>query len=378
MRKPGPFSVLSSIRKNFFDNFTRANTTEDLGFADDGRKWDAVRGIFKVFENVAFSEDQKNYPLASVNMPYEDVEISLEFVDVGSGASLWVTDSGNWWGLGLEQEEVDCNCSFGTECDRWNQAGLCSRWNVGNCSRWNSRNCREETCASWNANRCTSFNATVWLCNSSFRCASFIRQCSSWSFVGGPCRTWTTLCARFEETVSCFPLSGTCRAFSGTSCASTQCVRWNSGNCNRWNTRNCNLWTTETCNRWFEFSFNCQKCYPQWIRIVQSLNTTIATQARFLITKTFTSGKSPFGGLDDFKQTTFINKFIQSIRIFVKDKTVKADLFYETNFLDKVEVAEEIIYTATGATTTPSYGILIVPSSSNQNGIIGSIKIDKN
>jgi hypothetical protein len=168
MRKPGPFSVLSSIRKNFFDNFNRADTENDLGTAPDGRSWDAVRGIFRVFGFRAFSDSlPQSYPIASVTMPYQDATISADRIDNGSGIALWVTDSGNWWGIGLEEEEVDCNCSVATDCNRWNQGGLCDRWNVGNCNRWNAGNCRTFECTSWNANRCTSF--------------SQLSQCRRWS-----------------------------------------------------------------------------------------------------------------------------------------------------------------------------------------------------
>jgi len=377
MRKPGPFSVLSSIRKRFIDTFNRTDTTGDLGFADDGRRWDAVRGIFEVFGGSAFSSTSDDYPIASVNMPYTDVTISISSVDVGSGAALWVTDSGNWWGLGLEQEEVDCNCSFGNDCDRWNQGGLCSRWNVGNCNRWNSRPCLELECSAWACNAWNSSNCRSW---------SFERPCVQWNCIGwvffgtadNPgfrCNRW--ICGARASIWTCSGgfNSRTCRS---NTCVQEQCVRWRRGNCNRWNTRNCNLWTTETCNRWFEFAFDCQKCYPQWIRVLQSVNTTISTRARFLITKTFTAGKSPFGGIDDFRQTTFINKVIQSLKVFTKEKDVSVELFYENDFQDKVDVAEEIVYNATGATVTPSYGILVVPSKNGQNNIIGSIDIDKN
>jgi hypothetical protein len=54
------------------------------------------------------------------------------------------------------------------------------------------------------------------------------------------------------------------------------------------------------------------------------------------------------------------------------------DLFHEANFTDKVDVEEEIVYTATGAKTSPSYGILIIPSSNDQNTFVGPIDIDKN
>ena len=357
MRKPGPFSSLASMRKRFSDNFNRPDTEDDLGFTEDQSRWDAVRGIFRILSNLAYAppEQNQNYPIASVNMPYQDVEISISAISNGSGAALWVTDSGNWWGLGLEQEEVDCNCSYGTDCNRWNQGGICLRWNAGNCNRWNSGNCNRWTCATFNSSSCGSWNAG---------------NCRTWEFAGvsGPfpffrCSTWNTR---------------NCRAWNASNCSSNACNRWNSRNCNRWNTRNCNRWTDETCNQWFEFAFNCQTCYPQWIRIVQSISTTITTKARFLITKTFTSQPSPFGNFTDFRQTTFVNKVIQSIKIFTKGNRIEADLFYETGFSDKVDVEQEIVYNATGATVNTSYGIMIVPSQNDQTNFIGPIEIDKN
>ena len=377
MRKPNPFSVLSSIRKKFFDDFARDNTSGDLGFSRDGRRWDAIRGIFEVFLGSAFARTSSDYPIASVTMPYEDVKISISPIDVGSGAALWVTDSGNWWGLGLEQEEVDCNCSFGTDCNRWNQGGLCDRWNVGNCNRWNARNCRTEECAEW---ACSSFNASNCRSWTETRfCAVF--ACTRWEFFGTAdnprfrCVTWNCIVPGSSFSCTGGFNTSTCRS---NTCVRNECTRFNAANCNRWNTRNCNRWTVESCNRWFEFAFDCEKCYPQWIRVVQSINTTISTRARFLITKTFTIGTSPFGGFADFRQTTFINKAISAMRFFVKSREIKADLFYEQDFTDKVDVEEEIVYNATGATVTPSYGILIVPSQNGQNTVIGSIDIDKN
>jgi len=382
--KPNPHPVPSSVRKRFFDTFNRRETSNDLGITESGSRWDAIRGIFRISGRRAFAvSDNSEYPIATVTMPYEDVEISVDQIENGSGVALWVTDSGNWWGLGLEQEEIDCNCSVGTECNRWNQGGLCDRWNVGNCRRWNSRNCREEACGAWNANNCTSFNAAVWSCTTTYPCVSWTKFCSRWINFGPEsspfCSSWSTVCANYRPTTNCVQnASSNCRTWSGSNCSRFDCVRWNSRNCNRWNTGSCNKWTIETCNRWNEFTFNCQTCYPQWIRLIQSVNSTVTTVARFLITKTFRSESSPQGGLTLFFQDTFLNKVIEGIKVFVKGKDITADLYHENNFLDKVDVEEQIVYTATGAETTASYGILVIPSQYNQNNIIGPIEIKKN
>lgn len=380
MRRPHSFSILSSVRKRFRDNFERPDTEGSLGLSDNGSRWDAVRGIFQILGERAFSpSNPSDYPIATVTMPYQDVEIGVSSLQNGAGVALWVSDAGNWWGLGLEQEEVECNCSTATDCNQWNQAGLCQAWNVGNCNRWNSSNCREEACASWNANVCTSFNASN--CASTtfvFFCRTF--ACNQWTEIRPDrftCTRWT--CSSGGEREVCTSWNRrNCRTFSGSNCASNTCVRWNSRNCNQWNTRNCNQWSTETCNQWFEFTFDCQTCYPQWIRVIQSVNSTITTVGKFLITKTFRSQPSPFGSLTLFFQDLFINKEIKSLKVFTDNQDVEASLFYETNFTDRVDVEEDIVFTATGAQINPTYGILVVPSQDDQNRFVGPIDIDKN
>jgi hypothetical protein len=100
--------------------------------------------------------------------------------------------------------------------------------------------------------------------------------------------------------------------------------------------------------------------------------------ARFLITKTFTSQLSPQGGITLFFQSQFIEKIITSIRVFTKGQEIKADLFYDESFQDKVDVEDDIVYNATGAQINPSYGILVIPSQNDPNRFIGPIDIQKN
>lgn len=357
MRTPNPFSVKSSVRKSFSDLFQRSNTEDGLGITADGSRWDLVRGIFRILGNKAVSNTSPDeYPIATVTMPYEDVEISLDDIDNGVGAALWVSDAGDWWGIALEQEEVDCNCSVGTECNRWNQGGLCTTWNSPNCNRWNDNNCRNFECASWNA--AFSF----------FTCNSFTTRCVEGvcCFPAAQCTRWVTECASGSNT------------FVESTCNSFRCARWNSRNCRSFNSPNCTTWTVETCNRWNEFAFDCETCYPQWVRVLQSVNSTVTTVTRFLITKTFRTESSPQGGLSLFVQDTFIDKIVRGIKIFTQGNNIQADTYHELNFQDKVDVEETVIYNATGATITPAYGIMVNPSSYNQNNFIGSIEIEKN
>jgi len=362
MRKPSPFSVLSSIRKFFADNFERGNTSNDLGITSTGSRWDQWRGIFKVQASKAISDSSpSSYPMATVNMPFQDVEISLKDIDSGAGAALWVTDSGDWWGIGLQQEEVDCNCEQGTECNRWN-ARNCAQWNGQQCFRWGCRT------GAWTGSTNTG-------------------QCTRWS--RGNCR-------RFAQTGG-----GNCRVFSGTGtsiCVAWNtrifgCVQWNTGICQatRWNANtctsfvcqaanagNCRSFNSQTCNRWFEFTTNCETCYPQYIRIFRSVNSTVSTVFSAVITRTFQVISSTYGSLTLFIQPDREAPRARSMKVKTTSDSVSADVFSDSAHNQQIIVDETITYGPTGVEIPTTYGIMVNPSSYNQNNYIGEINIDKN
>jgi hypothetical protein len=103
-------SVVASIRKRLYDNFTRTNTTGGLGTATDGSTWTAVSGTFTVNSNLATGAST-SYPIAAQNLPFKNASVSLKSVSQGSGAAIWVTDSGNWWAVGTDTGPgYSCNC----------------------------------------------------------------------------------------------------------------------------------------------------------------------------------------------------------------------------------------------------------------------------
>ena len=96
-----------SRRKIFKDTFDRANTAGSLGVSSDGSLWSAIRGTFTVSTNKAVSVDAaSSYPAATVDMNTQNVSISIKGSTQGSTAALWVTDSGNWFGVGVDQTMV--------------------------------------------------------------------------------------------------------------------------------------------------------------------------------------------------------------------------------------------------------------------------------
>ena len=341
--KPNPHPIPSSVRKKFADLFNRADTENDLGITADGSRWDAIRGVFKISSNRAVSDsDPSSYPMATVNMPIQDVEISLTDIDSGAGAALWVTDSGEWWSVGLQQEEVDCNCTLNSECNRWN---------ARNCAQWNGQECFQWGCKTWSG--------------------SFSTGCATWSAAN--CRFWNS-----GTFVGSFFVPGNCSSFNQSICTS---LNWSANNCtsfvcNAANASNCRTFNTQTCNRWFEFTTDCETCYPQYVRVLQSLGSTISTVFSAIVTKTFETFSSP-GGLTLYSQTDFAAPNANSMKVATDQDSLSVEVFSDTDLQNKIVLDEEITYGPTGAVIPTTYGIIINPSSYNQNNFIGEIDIDK-
>jgi len=109
---PFPFvgSIAAAFRNTFKDTFSRTNQS-GLGTATDGSIWPAtaVRGTWSITSSRATGNDA-NYPMAAVEMGTANVNISLQSALQGTAAALWITDSGNWWAVGLDQTQASCNC----------------------------------------------------------------------------------------------------------------------------------------------------------------------------------------------------------------------------------------------------------------------------
>ena len=91
--------------------------------------WKFVRGSWRASSNVATSDTAPlQYPLVSVPMSSPNVTISIKNPGIGTGAALWVTDSGDWWGLVSSQV-----LSAGTgACGSFNAYNPCSGTNPYN------------------------------------------------------------------------------------------------------------------------------------------------------------------------------------------------------------------------------------------------------
>ena len=130
--------------------------------------WKTIRSGWGVVDNIASSSNPSNYPLLSAPIKKSDVSITLKNPGVGTGAALWVTDSGNWWMVVTQQQE-----SIGTgDCNQCNPINNCGAG--GNCVTVDNRfsyfydygnNCINSFTFQ-NANNCT----TGYDCQQGLRC----------------------------------------------------------------------------------------------------------------------------------------------------------------------------------------------------------------
>jgi hypothetical protein len=229
--------LAQAIKQTLIDTFNRADQT-GIGTASDGSIWSTIRGSFNISSNKASGADA-NYPIITQTLPFFDADIKLSDVSQGAAAALWVTDSGNWWAVGIDQGAgQSCNCQT---CSGQNSATYA--WN--NASGGNPY-------TYYYTGTCTG------------GCESFYTYCTGYNTNGQFCTGYATECASYR-TYSC-TLSGTdyyayvapypYLVSNGTS-------------------------YTYTCN--------CSTCYPQYLRLIRSVSSVISEITSWLVSSTVTA-----------------------------------------------------------------------------------------
>jgi len=191
--------------------------------------------------------------------------ISTRGKDGGSGLSVWVTDSGNWFGVSYGRSiDTSCNCSSclnGTySCVAYSANANCNGWTSGPCNGWTS-SCGgwTSTCVAWNSSTSyTGFNqpnygqavtgywrvfsyTRVYSASTNYTCSSSSQSCT-----GG-------------TTTTCSSVSSSCTggwSIVSYSCSSTG---QNSSPC------------------------NCQTCYPPYISVIRSVANSVSEVSRFTL-----------------------------------------------------------------------------------------------
>ncbi len=364
--------AINSVRRGFRDTFTRSDAAS-LGTSSDGSLWNVVRGTFSIVSNKAVG-DSASYPMATVTMPTQNAAISLSDIGAGGGAALWVTDSGNWWAVGVYRQSEDCNCTeyynsytysynysyvfsynytysysyvsgFNVaNCTSWSTGECCSGYYV--CNSYNTSNCCGYTCGSYNTSNCCGYSCYGY--NAKGNCKGYYCSC----YNGVNCAS--NYCSCYNG-VNCASFYFACSSYAGCN----SCLTYNQSTPNYANT-NANALGYSNSNAVGNATgyngpyYNCQTCYPSYLRVFRSVSNVVTTVVNQLIGET-----AP-----------------QSMKVLTSGEEIRTKVYSDNALV--TQIGSDIVYTATGAAIAPAYGITVVPSNYSQSYSIGEISIEKN
>lgn len=366
--------VTSSFRKRLKDDFAGSAET-GIGISTDGSSWKTIRGQFDINGSGQAQATGTDYPIAAVDMGVKNVDISVVGSSGGPSAALWVTDSGNWFAVGLAREAVNCNCyqyynyyeyyssycwdgvSYtGGNCNQYSPSGYCIYYTGGNCNgTYNTTSCAQfntTSCKSWTGGNCKGYNATS--------CGSYYYYYSNVNKKG------VTNCSGY--------VGGNCSGYNATSCSANNtatCKNYNFSNCNgNINALDCALWSggyycsgniNSTNPAYYTCLVSgqsgpytaCSTCYPQYIRVLQSIGNSVSTLAQWTV-----------------------SSVVNSFRVKTNNNEIQVDAFSGSDFTSQIDGT--LTYTPTSVNVETNFGIMISPSSYDQRTTIDDVEIKRN
>lgn len=253
--------------------------------------------------------------------------------DGGSGIALWITDSGNWWGVSYGRSiDTSCNCQT---------CNVCTAYSSG---------------TAWS---CTGWGITGYTC-STFSGPTY--SCSTFSSnIDCPTYSYTTFCVAFSSPGNCvagygyttFCSSGwtatySCSAYSGPtySCSGSSAVY----GCNSWSTS-----TVWSCSTFGFATCNCQTCYPPYIRFFKSVSNAVSEVTRWTLTAMAAA----------FKVITTSATKTVTIRPY-KDVSMTT------------QIGSDLTRTESTATMEAKFGIVLGPSDYVQGSTLDDFNITSN
>ena len=321
--------IAASFRKRLADDFSGGSET-GLGQSPDGSIWKAIRGQFNINGSGFAQATSNDNTIAAIDMGVKDVEISVVASGGGPGAALWVSDAGNWFSVGIHKQATNCNCT--TYYNSWYYTGSCyGGTNSGNCIQYGPNVCvgtwNTATCTAWNAKNCTGYNTSN--CKGYYYSKYTGKVCSSYN--GSNCKGYNSS--------TCSKTSSSCNMY-GNNCAS-----WNAGNAWYYS---CTQYGGE--NGPYQ---SCQTCYPQYVRVLQSVGSSVSTVAEWVLTS-----------------------LVGSFRVKTSNNQIQIDTFQNSDFTSQIDGT--LTYTPIGVNVETNFGITVSPSSYDQTYTIDSVEIKRN
>lgn len=320
--RPHISSLTQSVRKSFTDTFQRSNTSSDPGTTTDGSRWKVLSGAFNIASNVLnTATSASNYPLSVVEMGVQNVNIGLVASGQGATAALWVTDSGNWWGVQTFSQPENCNCyDVGYSCSCTDQSYDCS--------------CVPQYASGTTCSTCYTQSCTYGP-NGTYYCSGGGLSCDVRVY-GVGCVAWTYT-------------APTCSANLGTTCTAVpydcNCYSWSSA---WYSCQTCYRTVCSTC-----YYTACNTCYPQYFKILKNISGTVTavwSQAVAAVSAAF--------------------------RVKTSGDVITIKAYSDSGMTS--QIGSDMTYTATGSAKSTKFGLAIAPSSYNQTATISKITIDRN
>jgi hypothetical protein len=334
--------------------------------------------------------------------------------DGGSGIALWVTDSGNWWGVTYGRSiDTACNCSVcsANNCNGYTNyassycagytnyaSSYCSGYTnyassyCGGYSTGTSYSCSGGYSAGGTTYYCNTGNyGTGYSCNGSYSSSSTWGSYSSNGtysctlYVGGVCVVWSTGYVNGSTTTySCsggfytYPTwsctawtSGTAYSCGGfTSSTTWSCSGGNytayspacSGGSYTAYSPACSGGSytaySPACSGGYTTTYsvcNCQTCYPPYIRVIQSTSNVVSEITRWTL-------------------TSMAGAFKVIVNAATKVITIRP--YKETSMT--TQIGSDLTYTATSATIDNKFGIVLSPSDQIQGNQLDDFTITSN
>ena len=317
--------------------------------------WKYISGTWTGNYGASTSTTASSYPYLATKMAGSDVVINVTTASQGSGAALWVTDSGDWFGVisGLDPGQ-QCN----PVCNAYSPASYNS------VCGYNSSGCNSSVCGyNGNTNSVCGYNN-----NTNNICGYNNNTNNICGYNGGNCNAF-----QYRPQCLCDICTGNYNALVAyyTGCNSNASPYYSGCNsnaapyysgCNSNSSpyySGCNSCWNSTpyysgCNSTYYVCSNTtySTCYPSFIRIIKRVSGTVSEVVR---------------------QT--MSQAVNSLKVTVSGSQITAKAYSDSALTSQID--SDFVYTPLGNTITTSYGIVLGPSSYNQGSSVGAVTITK-
>lgn len=305
----------------------KAFSTYTDAFSSWGTKWKVSSGSWSATSSTSkTTTSASSYPLAAVQMSKSNVTATIKSPQPGAGISLWVTDSGNWWGVVREQTVNNSyNCSTCTASYPYTNPYANATGNASN----------PPSNATGNATNPGSYvNATNPASVSSYNPGSFyFLAIFGQKFYNPPTANYS------PGNPYLYTVAGNPYTYPYTVAGNPYTFPYTTGG--------------NSSTGYYYYVCNCQTSYPQKIRLLKSLSGTVTEITSWTV-----------GAATDV---------INAIRVTNSGTALTIKAYSDTNA--STQLGSDMTYTASGATVSTNFGIILAPATNGQGSGTGEISI---